>query len=184
MGMQEREAEILEEVEQVRVDLGYPIMVSPFAQFVVTQAMLNVIEGERYRTIPDEIRRYVLGYYGRIAGTVLPKLVDRVLDEAAPGTEIYTGRAGELIAPALPSLRDQRGPFDSDDDLLLAAFYSDKERRPLYEARANGRHEDYPLAAATPIIELLRALANRPDLTHVSITRPGLRLHLDRRPVS
>jgi oxaloacetate decarboxylase alpha subunit len=180
MGMRQREGEIMEEVEQVRVDLGYPILVSPFAQFVVTQAMLNVIEGERYRTIPDEIRRYVLGHYGRIAGAVLPKLVDRVLDEAGPGAELYAGRAGEIIPPALPALREQRGPFDSDDDLLLAAFYADKELRPLYQARANRRDEEHSLSASTPIIELLGALADRPDLTQVRIERPGLRLGLER----
>ena len=59
--------EILEEVAQVRRDLGYPIVVSPFAQYVVTQATLNVVQGERYKTIPDEIRKYASGYYGKLA---------------------------------------------------------------------------------------------------------------------
>lgn len=181
MGMTDREDAILEEAEQVRVDLGYPILVSPFAQFVVTQAMLNVTQGERYRSIPDEIRKYVLGHYGRIAGTVLPKIVDRVLDDAPPGTEPYPGRAGEIIPPALPELREQRGPFDSDDDLLLAAFYSDTELAPLSAARSARRHADLPLSATSPAIEILRALAARRDLSEVDIERPGFRLHLARR---
>lgn len=176
MGMTERERDILAEVEQVRVDLGYPILVSPFAQFVVTQAMLNVVQGERYRSIPDEIRRYVLGYYGRIAGTVLPKIVDRALDEAPAGTEILDGRPGEVIEPALPALREQRGPFDSDDDLALAAFYTDHELAPMVAARASGLPDTPP--AGAPLVELLRGIEARPKTRNVHIERPGLRLSL------
>jgi oxaloacetate decarboxylase (Na+ extruding) subunit alpha len=179
MGMTDREEQILEEVEQVRVDLGYPIMVSPFAQFVVTQAMLNVVQGERYRTLPDEIRRYILGRYGRIAGTVLPKLVDRVVDEAPSGTEVDDGRAGERIPPALSAVRAARGPFASEDDLLLAAFYTDKELEGLRAARGVRRGGE-PVSATSPVVDLLRGLAERPGLTHVSIERPGLRLRVDR----
>ena len=47
-------------------------MVSPFAQFLITQATLNVVQGERYRTIPDEIKKYALGYYGRPAAPMNP----------------------------------------------------------------------------------------------------------------
>src|SRR4029079_1973852 len=66
VGIEERLPEILEEAAQVRRDLGYPIVVSPFAQFIITQAVLNVVQGERYRTIPDEIRKYAMGHYGKL----------------------------------------------------------------------------------------------------------------------
>ena len=66
MKLGHRLPEILEEAARVRHDLGYPIVVSPFAQYIVTQATLNVVQGERYRTIPDEIRKYARGYYGRL----------------------------------------------------------------------------------------------------------------------
>jgi len=176
MGLTDREPEILEEVEQVRVDLGYPILVSPFAQFVVVQAMLNVTQGERYRTIPDEVRRYVLGHYGRLASPVLPKIVDRVLDEAPPGTGIHTGRAGEIIPPALPALRDGRGPFDSDDDLLLAAFYADRDLAGLRAARPAGEGLPAPGGSVTPLTELLRGLAGQPRFARLTIERPGFSL--------
>ncbi|WP_114637141.1 hypothetical protein [Polynucleobacter necessarius] len=68
MGISHKEAEILEETARVREDLSYPILVSPFAQYIVTQAVLNVMQGERYKTIPDEIKLYLKGYYGRLAG--------------------------------------------------------------------------------------------------------------------
>ena len=63
MGIAHREHEILEETAQVRKDLGYPILVSPFAQYIVTQAVLNVMQGERYKTIPDEVKLYLRGHY-------------------------------------------------------------------------------------------------------------------------
>lgn len=135
MGIEDREPEILDEAERVRIDLGYPILVSPFAQFVVTQAMLNVMGRERYESIPDEVRRYVLGHYGRIAGEVDPTVMDRVVAGAKGQLEPITGRAGDLLPPALPALRAERGPFDSDDDLLLAAFYSDTELAGVRAAR-------------------------------------------------
>lgn len=179
MGLSDREPEILEEVQQVREDLGFPILVSPFAQFVVVQAMLNVTQGERYRTIPDEVRSYVLGRYGRLAGPVLPTVLDRVLDEAPSGTEAHTGRAGEIIPPALPHLRSQRGPFRSDDDLLLAAFYTDPELAGLRSAGPAGGNAG-PRAAGTPLTELLRGLAEQPRFRHVSIERPRFRLQAGR----
>ena len=56
LGIEHRLDEILQEAGQVRADLGYPIVVSPFAQFIVTQAVLNVMGKERYATVPDEVR--------------------------------------------------------------------------------------------------------------------------------
>ena len=73
LGIAHREQEILEETAQVRKDLGYPILVSPFAQYIVTQAVLNVMQGERYKTIPDEVKLYLRGHYGKLAGTPVPK---------------------------------------------------------------------------------------------------------------
>ena len=67
MKMEHRLPEILEEAAQVRRDLGYPILVSPFAQYIITQAVMNVVQGERYKTIPDEVRKYAMGYYGKLA---------------------------------------------------------------------------------------------------------------------
>ncbi|TMH07490.1 MAG: carboxylase [Betaproteobacteria bacterium] len=69
MKLEHRLPEILEEAARVGQDLGYPIVVSPFAQYIVTQATLNVVQGKRYATIPDEIRKYARGYYGRPAAT-------------------------------------------------------------------------------------------------------------------
>lgn len=177
MGLEHREQEILEEAEQVRIDLGYPILVSPFAQYVITQSMLNVLGGERYRSIPDEVRRYVLGHYGGLAGTVAPEVADRVFSDGG-ASEPFTGRAGELIPPALPELRSRRGPFDSDDDLLLAAFYAEPELAGLHEARRRPAPRHF--SDATPLGQLLDGLRTGTTAREVRIERPGVRVRVVR----
>ena len=77
MQLEHRLPEILEEAARVRHDLGYPIVVSPFAQYIVTQAVLNVVQGERYKTIPDEVRKYAMGYYGRLAAQPSAEFLER-----------------------------------------------------------------------------------------------------------
>jgi oxaloacetate decarboxylase alpha subunit len=148
---------ILEEAARVRCELGYPIIVSPFAQFVMTQAVLNVMGKERYASVPDEVRKYVLGYYGEIAGPVDADVYDRI----TKGAEPITVRPGDLIEPGIARIRRERGPFLSDDDLLLAAFYSDTEYRAL--KAAGPIKTDYPLAA-TPLRTLVKEVALRPDI--------------------
>jgi len=158
IGIGERLPEILEEAARVRHDLGYPIIVSPFAQFVITQAVLNVMGRERYETVPDEVRKYVLGYYGEVAGPIDPNLLDRIGRGATPVTE----RPGALLEPGIPRIRAERGPFESDDDLLLASFYSASETKALRDA--GPIQTDYPLAG-TPLLTLIREVARRPDIT-------------------
>jgi len=174
--LEDREEEILEEAERVRIDLGYPILVSPFAQFVVTQAMLNVMSGRRYTSIPDEVRRYVLGHYGRIAGEVAPEVAERVFGVDGAPSEPFTGRPGEAIPPALPRLREERGPFDSDDDLLLAAFYSDTELEGLYSARK--RQSWANVRDAMPVTQLVEGLSRCTTGGDIQVSRPGVRVRV------
>ncbi len=161
MGLGNRLEEILEEAWHVREDLGYPIVVSPFAQYIVTQSVLNVVgrdQGQaRYHTVPDEIRRYVRGGYGEIAGRIDPNLYDKI----ARGAEPITERPGALVPPALDRIRATRGPFRSDDDLLLAAFYDDANYRALKDA--GSINTDYPLSA-TPLLTLIKEISKRPSI--------------------
>jgi oxaloacetate decarboxylase alpha subunit len=157
LGIGHRLPEVLEEAARVRCDLGYPIIVSPFAQFVMTQAVLNVMGKERYATVPDEVRKYVLGYYGEIAGPIDPNLIDRITKGAKP-TSV---RPGDLLEPGIPKIRRERGPFGSDDDLLLAAFYPDREYQAL--KAAGPIDTSYPLAS-TPLATLLKEVALRHDI--------------------
>ena len=168
VGLQDRIEEILEEAGRVRADLGHPIVVSPFAQYIVTQSVLNVMgqdQGrDRYSTVPDEVRLYVRGGYGEIAGKIDQNLYDRITAGAEPITE----RPGALVAPALGRIRKSRGPFASDDDLLLAAFYDDTQYDALKEAGAIGT--DYPIMR-TPLLTLVKELAERPAIKSFNISQ-------------
>jgi oxaloacetate decarboxylase alpha subunit len=154
IGLAHRLDEILEEAARVRRELGYPIVVSPFAQFVITQAVLNVVQGERYATVPDEVRKYALGYYGELAAPVDPDILDRVTRGEAP----VTARPGDLLPPALERVRRERGPFPSDDDLLLATFYNPEQYASLQGARPI--RTEYPVDR-TPLLPLVKELVAR-----------------------
>lgn len=161
IGLQDRLTEILEEAGRVRMDLGYPIVISPFAQYIVTMAILNVMgkdQGKaRYETVPDEVRRYVRGGYGEIAGQIDGNIYDKITG----GTEPILQRPGELVPPALERLRKERGPFASEDDLLLAAFYDDNQYNAL--KAAGPINTDYPIME-TPLLTLVKELSKRPTI--------------------
>ena len=158
VGLEDRIDEILEEAGRVRADLGYPIVVSPFAQYIITQSVLNVMamdQGkERFSSVPNEVRLYVRGGYGEIAGDIDPDLYDRITKGAEPIRE----RPGALVAPAIERLRRNRGPFESDDDLLLAAFYDDTQYAAL--KAAGPIDTDYPLME-TPLLTLMKEVGER-----------------------
>jgi len=159
--------DILHESAAVRKDLGYAPVVSPTAQLMVTQATLNVVQGERYKTIPDELRKYVLGYYGKPAAPFSPELLDRVL---SMGGKPVTGRAGDHVPPALERLRRTRGPFRSDDDLLLAAMYTDAILKPLFEARSRTDYTRY-YSDFNPLKHLLEEVHKQPGLHYFRMTK-------------
>src|SRR5690242_6475805 len=157
LGISSKLPQILEEAARVRRELGYPIIVSPFAQFVMTQAVLNVMSKERYATVPDEVRKYVLGYYGEIAGPIEPNIFDRIAKDNEP----VKARPGDMLEPGIARLRRERGPFTSDDDLLLAAFYPPSEFNAL--KAAGPIKTDYPLAS-TPLLTLVKEVTQRADI--------------------
>lgn len=171
IGLSDRLEDILEEAGRVRADLGYPIVVSPFAQYIVTQSVLNVMgqdKGkERYATVPDEVRRYVTGGYGEIAGKIDPNLYDRIARGAEPTTE----RPGALVRPALARIRRDRGPFKSDDDLLLAAYYDAREYTAL---KAAGPIDTSYSLADTPLLTLIKEITARPGIKSIRLTPAGL----------
>ncbi|MDY6800911.1 MAG: pyruvate/oxaloacetate carboxyltransferase [Bacteroidota bacterium] len=80
----EKLPEALDEVSRVRKDLGYPPLVTPTSQIVGTQAVMNVITGERYKVIPQEVRNYVKGMYGRPPAPIDPALIKKILGKEKP----------------------------------------------------------------------------------------------------
>lgn len=163
-GLEHRLQEILEESVRVRQELGHLIIVSPFAQFILTQSVINVIHGERYAVVPDEIRKYALGYYGRPAAPIDPDVLDRIVGNEEP----VSCRAGELIPPTLERVRRERGPFASDEDLLLAVFYSPDICARLAGARPIKTR--YPVSLS-PESTLVREIAARPNISRFTFVQ-------------
>ena len=134
-GKGDRLDEVLEETTRVRTELGYPIMVTPYSQFVGTLAAMNVIVGERYKQVSDQIIRYALGFYGEEeAASIDPNVRDRILDRP---------RAKQLAESTEPdpSVADLRkkwgGEGISDDEMLLRYFAGEQEVAAM---RAAGPH--------------------------------------------
>jgi oxaloacetate decarboxylase alpha subunit len=162
-GLGDQLEKVLREVALVREDLGYPIMVSPFAQFLITQATLNVVQGERYKTVPDEIRKYALGHYGRAAAPMAPEFLERAIGSRNQ----VAGRPADHLAPAIPRLIEERGPFADNDHLLLAAYYDDALVRPVLTT-------DDEVARSlrfvtSPLLELEQYLTRSADIQHARL---------------
>ena len=104
LGLEGQFGAVLEEVGRVRAELGYPIMVTPFPQMVMGQALANVVSGVRYQVVPDQVIRYVLGSFGKPTADVEPWVLDRILNRprarelAAERPAVVSGRAAAAAA--------------------------------------------------------------------------------------
>jgi pyruvate carboxylase subunit B len=133
-GALDRIDEVFAEIPRVRKDLGYPPLVTPTSQIVGTQAVMNVIGDGRYKTITNEVKRYLLGHYGATQGTVDPEL--RRL--AVGDEEVIDVRPADLIPPELEKLRKEIGTLaTSPEDVLTYAMFPDIGKTFL-EQRAAG----------------------------------------------
>jgi oxaloacetate decarboxylase alpha subunit len=133
MGRPELFPQVVEEAVRVREDLGWPIVVTPFAQYIVTQASINVITGERYSRITDEIVDLLQGEFGSMPGKVDEDLLDRASRTAR------ARRARTEEEPTLAALRAKLGPSLSDEDLLLRAVMPAEQVDAMVSRRARGR---------------------------------------------
>jgi oxaloacetate decarboxylase alpha subunit len=163
--------QVLDEVERVRAELGYPIMVTPFSQVVGTMALMNVMQGERYATIPDEVTRYVLGRFGQPAMPMDPEVEARIRDSK---------RARELEdephMASLDELRKRIGTGYSDEEFLLRAVMPADQVDAMVAVGPARRGYD---PKARPVMHLLGELTKRKGLTSVKIEKAGLKLELN-----
>jgi oxaloacetate decarboxylase alpha subunit len=149
--MIDRLEDVLRETAAVRRDLGYPGMATPFSQLVGITAVLNIVTGERYRVIPDEVIQYAAGYYGRPVAPIDPDVLDRIM--AAP-------RAKEVLAnppedPSLEELRRRYGGKD-DDEMILRALVPLPDLEKMWAAGPVRR--DYPLLASPELAQVQRLM--------------------------
>ena len=112
--------EVLKEVPKVREDLGYPPLVTPMSQIVGTQAVFNVVLGERYKMIPKEVKAYVRGEYGKSPAPISKEIKEKIIGDE----EVITGRPADLIPPQLKILQSEIKEYqEQDEDILSYASF-------------------------------------------------------------
>lgn len=148
--MMDQLGEVLDETARVRRELGYPGMATPFSQLVGIQAVLNVVTGKRYGTIPDEIVQYAAGYYGQTVAPIEPDILDQIM---------HSARAKQVLAnpPEQPTLEDLKKRYgtEDEDELILRATVPEAD---IAKMRAAGPVKtSYPLLSS-PELERVRKL--------------------------
>ncbi|MEL0636631.1 sodium-extruding oxaloacetate decarboxylase subunit alpha [Marinomonas sp. TI.3.20] len=126
--------DVFDEIPRVREDLGFPPLVTPTSQIVGTQAVYNVLAGQRYKTITNEVKRYLLGGYGQP-----PAAVNADVQKKAVGNEhVNEGRPADSLTPELAKLRKDIGELaKSEEDVLTFAMFPELGREFLQQ-RADG----------------------------------------------
>lgn len=133
LGVSDKYSEVLAEVPRVRADLGFPPLVTPLSQMVGSQALMNVVSGERYKVVPSEIKDYVRGLYGASPAPIDADVKQLIIGDEEP----VTCRPADLIEPQLPRLREEISQYAKcDEDVLSYALFPEQARDFL------GRRED------------------------------------------
>ncbi|MFZ0449164.1 MAG: hypothetical protein WAL98_07965, partial [Desulfatiglandaceae bacterium] len=168
LGLIHKMPEVLEEAAVVRGELGYPVMVTPFSQLVGVQAVFNVIEGERYRTVPQELNLYVRGAYGKPAAPIDPNVMDRIL---AGGEKEPIDPSKNFDEPFLKRVRAEQGPFKSDEEMLLHIFNTRETMANFYQ---NKKVINAHPVVKKPLAALVQELSKRRDIKTVRIQKGRL----------
>ena len=173
-GMLDRLPEVIEEVKRVRKDLGYPIMVTPYSQFVGVQAVFNVMLGERYKEVSDQILQYALGFWGSAeCDAVDPNVRDRIVSRPR-------ARALGAWTPPQTTLAEFRAQFGGggadDDEMLLRYFAGIDETKAMRNAPGGGAGLD----TSQPLVRLIETLGKKKNFGHVRIQKNDMVIQLGR----
>jgi oxaloacetate decarboxylase alpha subunit len=177
--------EVLEEIPKVRAEVGYPPLVTPTSQIVGTQAVINVLTGKRWRVVPDEMKAYLRGKYGKAPGPLDPDIMRRVLG----GDEPITCRPADLIEETLDQYRAEVGPLArSEEDVISYALFPNAARS-FFERRHQGAEQDVFMtgepeekvlgeggALSTQRLRELVAIVEAANIDEVTIEDGGMRI--------
>jgi len=168
-GLGHKLQEVLAESARVRAELGWPVMVTPFSQLVGTQAVLNVVQGERYRIVPDEVKKYALGYYGKLLAPVDPEVLERIVSGGSPKIALTPAPP----EPAVARLR-RAHPQASDDERLLRYMYAGSQVDDMLAAGPTRTEYSFE----KPIVRLVRVLTQQHKYRHIRIEQPDIRIDI------
>jgi oxaloacetate decarboxylase alpha subunit len=116
----DRYDEVLQEVPRIRKDLGYPPLVTPLSQMVGTQAVMNVITKERYKIVPNEVKEYLMGLYGKSPAPINPEFRKSIIGEA----KVITYRPADDLKPQFEEIKEKyKDLARSDEDVLSIALF-------------------------------------------------------------
>lgn len=167
--------EVYKEIPEVRKDLGYPPLVTPTSQIVGTQAVLNVLTGQRYQTITNEVKRYLQGGYGKAPAPVDSKLQQRAIGSEEP----IECRPADLLKPEFEHLRHEIGHLaQNDEDVLSYAMFPEVGKQFL-EQRSNDSLVPEPLEVAVAAGDAIQKaptefnVALHGESYHVKVTGAG-----------
>ena len=174
VGMEHKIDQALEETRQVRAELGYPIMVTPLSQFVGSQAAINVIVGERYKEVTDQIIQYALGYWGKEGAELMDTAVKAKILDRPRAKEWAQWQPPE---PTVQELRKKMGAEGlSDEEFLLRWNLNVDEIEAM---RAAGAPKEY-VPARQPLVNLLDALSKRTDYRQIVVQKGEIVISLQK----
>jgi pyruvate carboxylase subunit B len=170
-GALNRMDEVLLEIPRVREDLGFPPLVTPTSQIVGTQAVLNVMTGDRYKSITNEVKNYFLGHYGKAPAAVN----DTIKQKAVGDSEVITCRPADLLAPEMAKLVSEAELFaKSEEDVLTYAMFPDIGKTYLQERNAGS-------ASAEPLLDKATVQSGAPRFApnEFKVTLHGETFHIN-----
>ncbi len=145
--------EVLEEVTRVRHDLGYPPLVTPTSQIVGTQAVMNVLAGERYKLVPQEVKNYVKGMYGKPPASIHEDFVKKILGDDKP----ITSRPADTLKPMLPDITkgiSQPELIQEEEDIISYCIFPEVAME-FFRWRALPEAQRPPIPADIEMQEIL-----------------------------
>ena len=121
--------DVLAEVPRVREDMGYPPLVTPSSQIVGSQAVLNILTGQRYKMVTTEVKNYMKGLYGKAPGQVNEEIRRKIIGDF----EVVTGRPADLLAPQMEEAKKEIGDLAKNTEELLMYILFPQVAKPFLE---------------------------------------------------
>ena len=152
LGAEDKYEEVLKEIPRVRADFGYPPLVTPSSQIVGTQAVLNVVMGERYKNVTKESKAIVRGEYGQTPAPISEEIRKKIIGDEEP----ITCRPADLLKPELATIEAQMKQWkEQDEDVLSYALfpqvaeeffkYREAQKTKIDPTLVDADHKVYPV---------------------------------------
>lgn len=158
--------EVLKEVPRVREDFGYPPLVTPTSQIVGTQAVMNVLTGERYRMVPKESKALVKGEYGKTPAPIPEEIRKKILGDEQP----ITCRPADLIVPELEKIKSEIKEYIEQDEDVLSYALLPQVAEKFFKGRIEKRNKVEEVKSDDEVIAVISAAVNSLN------TAPGCKL--------